>query len=207
MSLVGGIERLRRRLGDDTGIGSGSQDLRHYRDKVAAVNALESNLRRASEDQLREGADYLRQRAQTEAAPDSIIIELFALVREVARREVGMRPFDVQIIGGLDPYREFLKLAAESFEQTLEDINERAVACFASLELSSDELSFEKMGLQGPSSTWTYLVNDHAFSDRLAANLVGGRNVGFAAGAAMTGPLLVLWAYSRRIGRWRRRGR
>jgi preprotein translocase subunit SecA len=107
-------------------------------------------------------------------------------------------------VGGLDPYREFLKLAAESFAQTLEAIDERAIETFASLEVSSDGLSLDEMGLRGPSSTWTYLVNDQAFTDRLAATLVGGRNVGFAAGAAMTGPLLMLWALSRRFGRRRR---
>ncbi|MFN2221841.1 MAG: accessory Sec system translocase SecA2 [Candidatus Promineifilaceae bacterium] len=102
-------------------------------------------------------------------------------------------------VGGLDPYREFLKLAADSFEQTLAAIDQRALEIVASLEIGSGCVSFEDMGLQGPSSTWTYLVNDQAFTDRLAASLMGGRNVGFAAGAAMTGPLLMLWALSRRF--------
>jgi preprotein translocase subunit SecA len=104
-------------------------------------------------------------------------------------------------VGGLDPYREFLKLAADSFEHTLADIDMRALEIFASLEIDPTVLSFEKMGLQGPSSTWTYLVNDQAFTDRLAASLIGGRNVGFAAGAALTGPLLMLWALTRRFSR------
>ncbi len=106
-------------------------------------------------------------------------------------------------VGGLDPYREFLKLAADSFEQTLAAIDRRAAEIFAALEIDSGRVSFEDMGLQGPSSTWTYLVNDQAFSDRLAASLIGGRNVGFAAGAALTGPLLMLWALSRRFTRRR----
>jgi preprotein translocase subunit SecA len=106
-------------------------------------------------------------------------------------------------VGGLDPYREFLKLAAGSFEQTLASIDEQAVELFALLTFDGDDVSFEKMGLQGPSSTWTYLVNDQAFTDRLAASLVGGRNVGFAAGAALSWPLLMLWGLSRRFGRRR----
>lgn len=104
-------------------------------------------------------------------------------------------------VGGLDPYREFLKLAAESFKQTLNAIDERVIEKFNSLELTPDGLNFEKMGLHGPLSTWTYLVNDQAFTDRLTASLIGGRNVGFAAGAAMTGPLLMLWALLRRFRR------
>ena len=110
-------------------------------------------------------------------------------------------------MGGLDPYREFLKLAAESFKRALEAIDEGALEKFDSLELTPDGLDFEKMGLHGPSSTWTYLINDEAFTDRLAASLIGGRNIGFATGAAMTGPLLMLWALSRRFGRRRSPGR
>jgi len=102
-------------------------------------------------------------------------------------------------VGGLDPYREFLKLAADSFKHTLATIDVRAVEIFASLKFEPGSLSFESMGLRGPSSTWTYLVNDQAFTDRLAASLIGGRNVGFAAGAALTGPLLMLWALTRRF--------
>jgi preprotein translocase subunit SecA len=97
-----------------------------------------------------------------------------------------------------------LKLAADSFEQTLAAIDQRAAEILTSLELDSGNVSFEDMGLQGPSSTWTYLVSDQAFTDRLAASLVGGRNIGFATGAALTGPLLLLWAFSRRL--LRRRG-
>jgi preprotein translocase subunit SecA len=104
-------------------------------------------------------------------------------------------------VGGLDPYREFLKLAADSFKQTLAAIDEHVIEQFTFMELSSDGIAFDKMGLQGPSSTWTYLVNDQVFTDRLVASLVGGRNIGFAAGAAMTGPLLMLWTLSRRFGR------
>jgi preprotein translocase subunit SecA len=108
-------------------------------------------------------------------------------------------------VGGLDPYQEFLKSAAGSFEQTLKAIDERVVERFAAMELTPEGLANEEKGLHGPSSTWTYLVNDQAFTDRLAASLIGGRNVGFAAMAAMTGPLLILWALSRRFGRGRRR--
>jgi preprotein translocase subunit SecA len=107
-------------------------------------------------------------------------------------------------VGGLDPYREFLHLAADSFEQALATIDQRAAAIVAALELDPGNVSFADLGLQGPSSTWTYLVNDQAFTDRLAASLVGGRNVGFAVGAALTGPLLMLWALSRRF--FQRRG-
>jgi preprotein translocase subunit SecA len=55
------------------------------------------------------------------------------------------------------------------------------------------------MGLHGPSSTWTYLINDQAFTDPIAASLVAGRNIGFAAMTALNGSLLMLWALLRRF--------
>jgi preprotein translocase subunit SecA len=107
--------------------------------------------------------------------------------------------------GGLDPLDEFHKQAAESFDHAMNSIDARVVDRFTSLEITSDRVDMENLELRGPSSTWTYLVNDNAFTDRLAATLVTGRSTGFAAGAALTGPFLMLWALlSRRL---HRRGR
>jgi preprotein translocase subunit SecA len=103
-------------------------------------------------------------------------------------------------LGGLSPLEEFHKGAAQSFIHAVESIDARVEEIFTSLEITSDgRISMEEMGLRGPSSTWTYLVNDNAFTDSLAAALVSRRNVGFQVGAALTGPLLLLWALSRRL--------
>ncbi len=104
-------------------------------------------------------------------------------------------------VGGLSPLEEFHKGAAASFDHALNAIDTRMVERFTSLEITSDGVDMEELGLRGPSSTWTYLVNDDAFTDGLAARLVSGRNIGFAANAALTGPLLMLWALSRRLQR------
>jgi preprotein translocase subunit SecA len=108
-------------------------------------------------------------------------------------------------VGGLAPLEEFQKGAAASFMQMLQAIDARVVETFATLEITPDGIDFEKMGLRGPSSTWTYLVNEDPFTDRLAATLMSRRNIGFAASAAATAPLLLLWALSRRLRR-RERG-
>ena len=77
---------------------------------------------------------------------------------------------------------------------------------FSSLDTTSEGGEMDKMGLLGPSSTWTYLVDDHVSTDRLAASLVSRRNIGFAVGAALTGPLFMLWVLSRHlVGRGKRR--
>jgi preprotein translocase subunit SecA len=104
-------------------------------------------------------------------------------------------------LGGLSPLEEFQKGVAQSFIHAVSSIDARVVDRFASLKITSDGLDIEQMGLRGPSSTWTYLVHDEAFTDRLAATLVGRGSIGFQVGAALTGPLLMLWALSRRLGR------
>jgi preprotein translocase subunit SecA len=81
MSLAGGIKRITQPFSDSLGLGSRGRTLKHYHDKVAAVNAFEPDLRRASEEQLREGASFLKRRARAYVAPEATIVELFALVR------------------------------------------------------------------------------------------------------------------------------
>ena len=104
-------------------------------------------------------------------------------------------------VGGLNPLEEFLRGAAKSFDCARDAIDEQVVNKFASLEIAADGVDLEELGLKGPSSTWTYLVNDQAFSDRLGATLMSRRNIGFAANAALAAPLLLVWAVSRRFRR------
>jgi preprotein translocase subunit SecA len=102
-------------------------------------------------------------------------------------------------VGGLSPLEEFQKRAVASFDLALKAIDERVVERFSALEMTSDGLDAPK--LRGPSSTWTYLVDDQAFTDRMAVKLLSQRNIGFAVSAAVMGPLLILWALSRRLQR------
>lgn len=75
--------------------------LKRYGSLVAAAGALEEGLKAQSDDQLRAKTDELKKRyAETEDL-DALLPEAFALVREAARRTLGMRHFDVQLIGGM----------------------------------------------------------------------------------------------------------
>ncbi len=69
--------------------------------QVQAANALEPELKALSDEQLRGRTDEFRARIAAGASLDSLLPEAFAVVREAARRTLGLRHFDVQLIGGM----------------------------------------------------------------------------------------------------------
>src|SRR5690242_3788387 len=72
-----------------------------YEQRVGRINDFEPELETYSDAELREAADELRQRARGGESLDELLYECFALVREAGRRTMGMRHFDVQLIGGM----------------------------------------------------------------------------------------------------------
>ena len=67
---------------------------------VPQVNALEEDLSGLPSERLREKMDELRGRARDGESLEDLMPETFALVREAAKRALGQRPYDVQLIGG-----------------------------------------------------------------------------------------------------------
>jgi len=65
------------------------------------INALEPAMTAASDEELKAKTPYFREKLQNGASIDDILCEAFAVAREASRRTLQMRPFDVQIIGGL----------------------------------------------------------------------------------------------------------
>src|SRR5438477_5824336 len=66
-----------------------------------AVSALEDEIKALDESALRARSDELRKRAQDGSDLDELLIEAFALCREASRRAIGLRHFDVQLVGGI----------------------------------------------------------------------------------------------------------
>src|SRR6185312_2113268 len=66
-----------------------------------AVNAMEDEMRALSDDELRARTDQFRADLANGAKLDDIVVPAFATAREASRRVLGMRPFDVQLIGGM----------------------------------------------------------------------------------------------------------
>src|SRR5690606_1655214 len=75
--------------------------LRGYHPKVEAINALEPELEKLSDEQLRERTVEFRKRVAEGTSLDELLVPAFATVREAAKRTLGQRHFDVQMIGGM----------------------------------------------------------------------------------------------------------
>src|SRR6201987_3065144 len=78
-----------------------AKKFKEYEQRVARINAFEPELEASADGELRELADELRERARNGESLDDLLFECFALVRETGKRSMGMRHFDVQLIGGM----------------------------------------------------------------------------------------------------------
>jgi preprotein translocase subunit SecA len=80
---------------------SNERRVKSLRPKVAAINALEDEMRALSDEELRARTDQFRADLANGAKLDDLVVPAFATAREASRRVLGMRPFDVQLIGGM----------------------------------------------------------------------------------------------------------
>jgi preprotein translocase subunit SecA len=78
-----------------------ARQFKQYAKRVERINAWEPELELLEDDELRANADALRERARGGESLEELLAETFALVREVSRRRMNMRHFDVQMIGGM----------------------------------------------------------------------------------------------------------
>ncbi|MEC9367062.1 MAG: preprotein translocase subunit SecA [Pseudomonadota bacterium] len=80
---------------------SNSRKLKSYDARVAAINALEPELEKLRDVQLRERTEMFRKQLAEGATLDDILVPAFATVREAGKRALGQRHFDVQLVGGM----------------------------------------------------------------------------------------------------------
>ncbi len=81
------------------------REIKRLRPLVAAINDLEPTLQQLSDADLAAKTIDFKQRLANGASLDDILIEAFAVCREASRRVLGMRHFDVQLIGGVTLHR------------------------------------------------------------------------------------------------------
>jgi len=72
-----------------------------YQKRAEAINRFEPEMEALSDEEIREEADSLRERARNGESLEELLPEAFALTREASRRSIGQRHYDVQLIGGM----------------------------------------------------------------------------------------------------------
>ncbi|MCH9806195.1 MAG: preprotein translocase subunit SecA [Alphaproteobacteria bacterium] len=80
---------------------SNERMVKKFRPKVAAINALEEEIEKLTDDELRERTVMFRKQLEEGAKLDDLLVPAFATVREAGKRTLGQRHFDVQLIGGM----------------------------------------------------------------------------------------------------------
>lgn len=78
-----------------------AKDIKRYSKVVDGINALEDSIRKLSDGELRGKTEEFKERLKEGADLKDILPEAFAVVREASQRVLGMRHFDVQLIGGM----------------------------------------------------------------------------------------------------------
>ncbi len=80
---------------------SNDRRVRKFRPTVEAINGLENELEALSDEELRQRTAIFRQDLENGASLNDLLVPAFATVREAAKRTLGQRHFDVQLIGGM----------------------------------------------------------------------------------------------------------
>src|SRR5512141_2742379 len=75
--------------------------IRSYQPRVAAINALEPEVAALSDEALKARTEDFKKQLADGKTLDDILVPAFATVREAAKRTIGQRHFDVQLIGGM----------------------------------------------------------------------------------------------------------
>ncbi|MEQ8294919.1 MAG: DEAD/DEAH box helicase, partial [Nitratireductor sp.] len=75
--------------------------IKGLRPRVEAINALEPEMEALSDEQLKGKTAEFREKVAAGTPVDDLLVPAFAVVREAAKRALGLRPFDVQLIGGM----------------------------------------------------------------------------------------------------------
>ena len=121
-----------------------------------------------------------------------------------ADERVSQRSLHRELSLGRDPFTEFCLKAGAAFEALLLRIDDSIVEIFERVRITAEGVDWEGEGLRGPSSTWTYLVNDNVFGSNTFLTMANRASFGLWA-VLLCWWILIPWAL---VLHWqRRRGR
>ena len=107
-------------------------------------------------------------------------------------------------LGGADPLTHYYRTAGAGFEALLDRIDDSIVEIFERITVTADGVDWEREGLRGPSSTWTYLVNDNVFGNNTFLTLANRPAFGLWA-VLVCWWILIPWALVLHWRRWRQK--
>ena len=90
----------------------------------------------------------------------------------------------LQRYGGRDPLTEFQRQMIDAYASMMEGVRDEVVEAFGRLRAEGGRIDLERIGLRGPASTWTYLVNDNPFAS-FWVSLAAPGNLGVSMATAM----------------------
>jgi preprotein translocase subunit SecA len=93
----------------------------------------------------------------------------------------------LQRYAGRDPLTEFQRQIIAAYAAMLEGLRDEVVEAFGRLRADGGRIDLERLGLRGPASTWTYLVNDNPFASFWVSLIAPG-----SAGTSMAGAMLAV---------------
>jgi preprotein translocase subunit SecA len=97
-------------------------------------------------------------------------------------------------LGGRDPLTHYTSEMIRAFSELDDVVSALALAALTAVRVDGGRLDLSATGLKGPSSTWTYLVNDDPFKNRIGSLVTGPGGATVAIyGAAMLMPLFLAW--------------
>jgi preprotein translocase subunit SecA len=108
-------------------------------------------------------------------------------------------------LGGMDPLARFTSDVTAAFRSVEEIIDKAVLETLPQVTVGSTGLDLGAAGIKGPSSTWTYLVNDDPFRNQVLLKLIGPGGPTIAIySSALLGPLFLLWGVVERFLRKRK---
>ncbi len=140
-----------------------AKKFKEYQKRVTLIGAFEAELEHDSDAELRERMDALRARAAEGEDLDALLAECFAVVRETGKRKMGMRHFDVQLIGGMALHEGQIAEMKTGEGKTLTATLAVVLNSLAVREPSSDEPVADDSGATAPERRGVHLVtvNDY----------------------------------------------
>jgi len=108
-------------------------------------------------------------------------------------------------LGRRVPIIEFRKMAIDLFETSREGMQTAMLTTFQEVEIRDGKADLDAAGVNAPSATWTYLVNDNPYEDNLTMQIAG--DMALSIGAGICWPLLAVVGLINRYGRKRKKKR